>query len=573
MRGYMNRETCVYLHCAVASLFLSVAFPDSAQAADPLPQLPGPADVGRIKPEEQSAPPDHGQDQQMNIPSAIPSTPVPPGAESVHFVLKSLSIEGATVFTPQQLADVYMPYLGKQITLDIAYKMAAEITKRYRDAGYFLSMAYVPNQSITDGALVLRVIEGSVGKVEVKGELDDLGIMQSYIDRLVAMKPLKAADVESFLLRINDLPGYSFRAVLAPLENIEGKEGAVDLTLVPAGKEGKGTISFDNYSSRFLGPQEGLASYSASVIPWQQTTITGLTSLPEKMRYGTLDHIIPIAPDLTLEFNGSATKAYPGYTLENYDIDSLSTSGTVSLNYQWIRQRQEDLTFKLSLDARDVTSDILHTPQTRDRIRAVRVGGTYDMTDQWNGYNVITVTLSQGIDAFNASNQNDPYLSRAGAVPIFEKAELTMSRQQALPENFSLLAAAYGQLASDILYSSEQFGYGGQAFGRAYDSSVITGDEGLSASLELRYDGFGGLQPVSFQPYGFWDIGEVRNRSVIEPGSESAASAGVGLRVTTQWHESANIGVAWPLTREVATPIYGGNHYGPRFMLQIGQGF
>jgi hemolysin activation/secretion protein len=75
------------------------------------------------------------------------------------------------------------------------------------------------------------------------------------------------------------------------------------------------------------------------------------------------------------------------------------------------------------------------------------------------------------------------------------------------------------------------------------------------------------------QPYSFWDIGEVWNRSQSQPRIESGASAGFGIRVATQWHESANIGVAWPLTREIATPIYGGNNYAPRFLLQLGQDF
>jgi hemolysin activation/secretion protein len=280
-----------------------------------------------------------------------------------------------------------------------------------------------------------------------------------------------------------------------------------------------------------------------------------------------------IVPDFSVEFNGSETKAHPGYTLDKFDIDSLATSESLSLNYQWIRQRQENLAVKLTLEGRDVASDILDTPLTRDHIRAVRAGATYDMSDSWHGYNIATITLSRGIDGLGSSKKGDLNLSRGGATPDFTKAELTLQRQQGITNDWSLLAAASGQWASSVLYSSEQFGYGGQAFGRAYDTSDITGDNGVSGSLELRYGGWGTWQPVSLQPYAFYDIGTVWNDGVGQLKHESGASGGVGLRLSTVWHQTGNLGLAWPLTREITSPIYGGGTNGPRIVLQITQEF
>jgi hemolysin activation/secretion protein len=534
--------------------------------------LPGPADAGRIKPEQKMIVPDHSQNQNATMPTLTPTVPIPEGAKSVHFTFNSVSIEGMTAFTREQMADIYAPYIGKDITLDIAYIMASAITERYRHAGYFLSLAYVPDQSIKNGEIVLHVVEGYVGEVELPEGVSDHRVVRGYIDRLTARRPVKSDEVERFLLQMNDLPGVSFRAVLSPLE--KGEEGATKLTLVSTNKEGNGSITFDNFSSRYLGPNELSASYSTSLLPLQQTTITGLTSLPaDKLRYGTLDHTVAIAPDMTLELNGGVTKAYPGYTLQRYDIDSTATSESLSLNYQWIRQRQENLALKLTLDSHNVNSDILHTPLTRDNIRALRVGASYDASDSWHGYNIASVTLSHGIDGLGSSQKGDLNLSRAGAIPDFDKAELSLSRLQGITNDWSLLASASGQLASSVLYSSEQFGYGGQAFGRAYDASDITGDRGVSTSAELRYDGWGGLQPVSLQPYTFYDIGTVWNRSIDQPKRESGASAGGGMRFTTPWHESGNVGLAFPLTRDIVAPIYAENKRGPRLLLQIKQDF
>ena len=107
----------------------------------------------------------------------------------------------------------------------------------------------------------------------------------------------------------------------------------------------------------------------------------------------------------------------------------------------------------------------------------------------------------------------------------------------------------------------------------AYDSSDITGDRGVSGSLELRYNGYATLQPISLQPYAFYDIGEVWNDAIGQVKSESGASAGLGIRGNGPYGLNGNLGLAWPLTREIATPLYPGGKEGPRILLQVSKGF
>ena len=568
----MNGKNLSLLRYAIIGI--SLVMPISAAFAQ---ALPGSADVSRIKPEEKLPVPDHSLDEQTTVPNFIPATPIPEGAKTIHFTLKAVKIEGMTAFSQVEMADIYTPYLDREITLDVAYVMAGQITERYRQAGYFLSLAYVPNQNIKDGTITLHVVEGYVSQVGLPEEVANHHIIRDYIDRLTAIKPVTSSDVERFLLQLNDLPGYSFRAVLSPAEHSE--EGAAKLTLVPAKKEGKGMVTFDNFSSRYLGPNEAAATYSTSLLPLQQTTISGLSSLPfDRLHYGTLDHVVPIAPDIALEFTAGITKAYPGYTLERFDIDSKAISESLCLNYQWIRQRQQNLALKLLFDRRDIESDILHTPLTRDHIRAIRATATYDASDSWSGKNMIGITLSQGINGLGASQKADLNISRAGAIPDFTKFEFSLSRLQGITKDWSLFANASGQWTTATLYSSEQFGYGGQAFGRAYDASDITGDKGADASLELRYSGLNALVfssqlPVNVQTYAFYDIGTVWNDTIGQQKRESGASAGFGFRFVTDWHQNGNLGLAWPLTRPISTPIYGGTSQGPRIVLQISQEF
>jgi hemolysin activation/secretion protein len=96
----------------------------------------------------------------------------------------------------------------------------------------------------------------------------------------------------------------------------------------------------------------------------------------------------------------------------------------------------------------------------------------------------------------------------------------------------SLFLAAYGQHAQTALLSPELCGYGGRAFGRAFDPSEITADSCAIVLGELRYD-----LPhnwfAQLQAYGFADRGWLR---ILEPdvGTSDkidASSAGVGLRL------------------------------------------
>ena len=564
----MNYKALILLRYAIIGISLSLAL-SSIALAQP---LPGPADAGRVKPGDPMFLPNHSQDKNTALPTYTPIVPIPKGAKNLHFTLNSVSIEGATAFTQMQMADIYTQYLHKEITLDVAYVITGMITERYRNAGYFLSRAYVPAQKIDNGIITIKVVEGYVGKVDLPDTIGDHRVIHSYIDRLIAARPLKSQAIESFLLRLNDLPGYNFSGVLSPLDGAE--DGAVKLTLVPIIKEARGSLTFDNVSSRFLGPNELSASYTANILPLQQTTLSVLSGLPtDKLRYGTLDHTVMIAPDITLEVNGSITKAYPGYSLERFDIDSLAMSEGLSLNYQWLRQRQENLSLKLTFDSRDVTSNILHAALTRDHIRALRAGANYDMSDSWHGHNIANITVSQGMNGLGSSQRNDLNLSRAGAIPDFTKAELSLSRLQGITNNWSLLASISGQYTSSVLYSSEQFGYGGQAYGRAYDSSDITGDKGMAGSLELRYGGLSRWKSVTPQPYVFYDVGEIWNNGRGQSKNESGASAGVGVRFNTLWHQTGNLGLAWPLTRDITAPIYGSGRNGPRILLQIGLEF
>ncbi len=561
-------------HISAFLLFGLLVLQPVVTHAQTVPNIPGSADVGRINPAEKEVTlPKNNID--ITLPKGAENVSAPEQSKSVSFILKQVDIEGATVFSQEQLKPIYQEYLNKQVTLDIVWVMANKITEKYRDKGYFLSRAYVPEQHIKDGKVVIKIVEGYIGKVDIDDHLYQYSVVKDMVNGITAEKPITSARIESFLLRLNDLPGESFRAVLSEMDDVNAGSGAVKLTLKDAHQKGNVVVNYDNYGSRYLGPNEGYVTYRGSIIPLQQTTISFLSSLPaDELRYGTVDHVIPLTSNLSWDFGGGITKASPGYSLEAYDINSRSLSLSTGLSYQLIRQRERNLTIKLDLDGKDTSNEISSVPLNRDHVRATRLSAIYEQMDKWAGYNVVDFTISQGIAGMGASNKGDVRLSRLEAIPDFTKAELSFSRLQKITDNWNIFGSLAGQKASGPLYSSEEFGYGGQTYGRAYDSSEITGDDGIDGSLELRYQGLNDKWRVfSPTPYIFYDFGKIWNYDVSQVDTASGSSAGFGVKFNSLYNITGNFGLAFPLTRQAATPIYGQDKTGPRILLQISKTF
>ena len=133
---------------------------------------------------------------------------------------------------------------------------------------------------------------------------------------------------------------------------------------------------------------------------------------------------------------------------------------------------------------------------------------------------------------------------------------LNASRLQPLTGKIRFYVAVTGQYAWSPLLSSEQFGFGGEPFGRAYDSSELTGDNGMAGMTELRYSVPEFIPHLTSEAFAFWDLGRVWDHDATGD-AENAASAGIGLRVMHENGLSGSLTLAQPLTRDVSAPSYG----------------
>ena len=528
-----------------------------AAIAQTIPDIPGPADAGRINNRIESMPapvPSTAAAESSQIPNQPPVN-APPGAEKIHLILNGLHIEGSTIYSQGQLSEFYKHYIGREIILSDVYRIAEEITKRYAQDGYVLSRAVVPPQQITKGHVTILVIEGSISEVHMQGAYKETALTRGVIAHIKSMHPLNANDFERDILLLNDLGGVVVRAIMEPISDKNPRAGMVAARLIFTEKPAAYSATIDNYGSRYLGPLEASVNTTQAglINPYDQLSVSGIGSIPfSELRYMSAQYNLPLTSDgFYLTLAGGYGTAHPGYRLISYDIQNRSSSVSARLNWQIIRQRAENLTLSAGFSAKDIASDILGSVLYNDRLRELHATANYSFYDDYQGANNMAAEITHGLSLFGASDTGSLDLSRAAGHSDFTKLNLTATRLQEVANHLQLYVAAAGQITNHALLTSEEFGYGGQLFGRGYDASEILGDQGVAAALELRYNGLPTFDVITSQPFVFYDVGKVWSLDNITP-PQSGASAGFGVRFTTDYHISGTFTLAKPLTRDVA---------------------
>ncbi len=531
-----------------------------------------------------SAAPDIRQ-RQLSIPEKAPKVTGKPviavddGDKSkeiksgIAFTLRSVTVEGATVYDKSELESVYKELIGTKVTVSRLNKIADDITSYYRNNGYILTRAILPPQSISGGNVKIRVIEGYVSAVKIQG--DDAAndeLLQAYGEKIRQAKPLNVETLERYLLLMEDLPGVEARAVLQPSPTAKG---ASDVIVNIKRKQFEGTsATFDNRGSRFLGPEQlTLTGAVNNLIGLNEQTQARVVTTPfasEELFFGELRHEEQLWDEGTKAvISGSYVKTRPQHTLEPFEIEGTSLSFQAGLSHPLLRSRRENWFVNTDATFRNSELDSLGTPLSYDKTRVLGVGTAYDFVDSTSAINRAELKYSRGF-AIGTDVEDKPR-SRANGEPVFNKVTSKISRIQPIDGPWSAYFAASGQWSPDTLVASEEFAIGGAEFGSAYDSAELTGDSGAAGRVELQYNDAPQNEWLNqYQLYGFYDIGRVWNRLPI-PGSESPtgdlSSTGLGVRFNVNEQFSGGFEGAYPLTKNVsAFGVDGGD---PRFFFNL----
>lgn len=537
-------------------LYGCFSFPGERTAAQ-AQIIPGGVEPGPIDREfeERIAPKSTGK---IIVPA--PSAEMPPdNAASIRFILRDLAVEGSSIYGNARLRPLYERFLGQEITLATVFAIANEITRMYAEDGYALSIGFVPAQEIEDGTVRIAVAEGYVDEIDIRatGNVPQARLAY-YAEKIRASRPLRTEVLERYLLLANDMFGLDVRGTF---ERGDTGTGATRLVLDAKQRGLDINASYNNRGSDALGPWRlGMgADVNSALGRGSQFSYNRITSQePGELVYQAYGFSMPVRGEgSVLSLDLIKTDSEPGTDiLKTLEFASDGTTARLGLTTPFIRTRQKNFTSTVSFEMKDLESDVLGVPNSKDELRVLRLGGSYDFIDARSNLTQIGLTFSKGLDILDATPEDSPTKSRENGVPDFTSIAVDLYRLQRLGSRWSLATSLSAQQAIDPLLSSEQCGYGGGRYGRGYDNFELSGDGCFKGSFELqmrlksRGDKIDGMQL-----YGFYDIGKVWQEGDILPGElkdETAASAGAGLRMSLAGRVTASVEYAKPLDHDVA---------------------
>jgi len=491
--------------------------------------------------------------------SDVTASAVPENSENLNFTFRELIVTGSTVYSNAELASAAGGKAGAVATVADIFKWAAQLTAKYRNDGYILSQVVVPAQEIDDGTVELQVVEGYIGSVNVEGLAPNLASkVQKYLQRVKGSVPLKNTTLERYVLLAEDIPGVSIETFLAASKE---KKGAATLTVKAKKKRVSVAVRGDNRGTTFVGPYKAAVTLGLAGVlgPENDLSLTGYSTPADddELRAGSVTISQALGKEGTsVFFSGSANFSKPGSALSDINLESEAFSGSVGLVIRPIRQRSQNLSISLSGSFNNSSSTVFGVDFSEDNTRSAALTADYQFSDRAMGFNRLSLALSQGVDFASSTATGDVLASRADANPDATWVNLDLSRVQHVGRGVSLMVSGSGQVASDGLSPSREFGIGGTANGSAFDASEITGDHGVSGRLEIRFSDEAKLMKGivgGLQVYGFGDGGAVWQRDVgdVAEVNDRLASAGVGFRFNFGSHLSGSVEVAKPHMKNI----------------------
>jgi len=498
----------------------------------------------------------------------------PEDLKGVKFVLKQLFIKGTTIYDKKNFKPLYRDYLKKELVLKDIYEIAQRITNKYRNDGYILSKAIVPPQKIKNGVVYLTIVEGYIDKINIQGPVrGPRKLIDHYRKKILKSRPLRAFDLERYLLLIDDLPGVTAKSILTPSED---KPSATTMTLVLADKAFEGHVGADNRGSKFNGPYQFSGDLTVNSLfgNHSRSGLQGVvTSQTEELLFLNAFYDIPINKEGTrLFFSGSLSDSEPGSSLKQFNINGDSKTITLRLTHPFIRSRGKNLTGHLGFTGRNSSTKILGSLDSEDRLRVMNIGLSYDYADQYKGVNLIRFNLNQGLNVFDATESGSSNLSRSQGKSNFTKLTGSFMRMQSLAPSWNLLSSASWQFSFDKLLASEEFGVGGSQYGRAYDSSEITGDHGVAFKIELQR----AFRPAwdylsDLQVYSFLDYGSVWNKIQTSTGAKRQDLTSIGLGV--KFNLTDSVSGYFEMNKPVSDNVAAEGNQDPRFFFSLSKRF
>ncbi|MEI6761567.1 MAG: ShlB/FhaC/HecB family hemolysin secretion/activation protein [Betaproteobacteria bacterium] len=424
-------------------------------------------------------------------------------------LVREFQFVGNTLLNTPVLAEVTQPWLNRHLQFSQLQEAANAVAAAYRSTGWVVR-AYLPRQEIIDGIVRIQIVEARFGKVRIEAASalrhHDATPIAAFAEQdQIQGQPLNAKALDRALLLLGDLPGLEAVGSLT-----QGQQQAEsDLVLTITDKPlWTGDVGTDNTGSRSTGAARLFANLALNS-PWGRLD-QGQANLASTQGsdFLRLAYFFPIRSN---GLRAGASASLLKYHLVGADFEALGARGdssTYGLEFSFpaLRSRDANVYLTGALDYKAFNNLSANATTSNYHTTAVTLGVNGNQRDSVSGINggltQASFNLTVGdVDLRDSPNQAGDTATTQVAGSYY-KLRYSLSRQQPLLQQWSLLASWSGQVAGKNLDSSEKFYLGGSSGLRAYPSGEAGGSDGHMVNIELRWSLSSNVALTGFYDWG-----------------------------------------------------------------------
>lgn len=445
-------------------------------------------------------------------------------------------VEGSSVFSRAELDALTAPYEGRMVSFEDLQELRHDLSRRYVERGFVSSGVVIPDQTVTNGVVVLQAVEGRLTDVVIEGNRRwrDASLARR-VERSVEA-PLNVADLQAGLSRLQRDPSIErLNAELRPGAAL----GESYLRIgVAERRPFELTVLAGNDRSAAVGEDRATIGLAYRGLIGNGDSLSARVGTTEGAADNLLAYRVPLsARGLALEL--ALTEQDADIVEEPFsavDIESRIETRSLTVERPWIDGGDRALTGFVSLEHRRSESTLLDVPFSFSAgdVDGKARGSSLAVGAEWSRRTTAQVwamraLVQTGLDAFDAT--------RSPTAPDSEFTLLVAQAEYARRVGWrhgQLLARGVLQVSDEPLLAMYKLPVGGRHSVRGYRESQLVRDNGLAASVEYRFAAFldeskqrrGNLDLALFADYG---LAEDKDDSLFTAGRERLASVGVGL--------------------------------------------
>ena len=373
-------------------------------------------------------------------------------------------------------------------------ELAEAVENYYHNHGLKLAIAHVPRQTMRDGVLIINVINGTLGSVDVKQNTlySDEQITGLFND--VINQPVTFERIEERMYLLNDLPGHRTSGLFLPGNQVG--DSSLQLTVRHESRLDS-TFRLDNHGTDLTGRLRGFAQFNINNplgIADQIDLAVLQASSPSNSTYGLLGYRLPLfSPRVHLSLSASSNQFILDQSQDaSGSVNQLGITGTTeqagaSLEYTYQRSRDTSIWINARYDTTttQLDSDEFGNLGLDDKTRNLRLATRFDvLNSDEKKLHLGSIRLTQGEFVFGASNGRDEQYNMLNA-------DYTLMSFVPLPwfkTNTRLLIKSELQYSRDALPAAEQNPIATPVTVRAYPVNQFSADSSLYLGLEWVFN-------------------------------------------------------------------------------------